>query len=259
MTIYNSIGKVYSNSRLPDLRIVNSLIDLLNLPKKSIIADIGAGTGGYSRAIAEREYSVYAVEPSSIMRSQFVEHAQVKYFTGYAENIPLANASVDGVICILAMHHFSDLSKAVREMHRITKKGALVFLTFDPRLCEKLWLVDYFPLYRDYDFRVFPPINDVVELIQSHTQRTVEIYTLKLPHDLTDMFAASGWRRPEIYLNPEVRANISALALADADEVEEGVIRLQEDLETGKWNAKYGEIRNLSEIDVGYRFLCARR
>ena len=73
------------------------------------------------------------------------------------------------------------------------------------------------------------------------------------------MFAASGWRRPEIYLNPEVRANISALALADADEVEDGAIRLQEDLETGKWNAKYGEIRNLSEIDVGYRFLFARK
>ncbi|NMG17932.1 class I SAM-dependent methyltransferase [Brasilonema bromeliae] len=89
MTIYNSIGKVYSNSRLPDLRIVNSLIDLLNLPKKSIIADIGAGTGGYSRANllrrrfanAEREYSVYAVEPSSVMRSQSVEHAQRSYQT----------------------------------------------------------------------------------------------------------------------------------------------------------------------------------
>nr|WP_236117322.1 hypothetical protein [Hassalia byssoidea] len=82
---------------------------------------------------------------------------------------------------------------------------------------------------------------------------------MKLPHDLTDMFAASGWRRPEIYLNPEVRANISALALADASVVEEGVVKLKEDLSTGKWNAKYGEIRNLSEIDVGYRFLCARR
>ena len=36
--------------------------------------------------------------------------------------------------------------------------------------------------------------------------------TLMLPHDLTDMFFAAGWRRPEIYLNPEVRAGISALA-----------------------------------------------
>ncbi|NEU72757.1 hypothetical protein PI95_009300 [Hassallia byssoidea VB512170] len=83
------MAKSTRSSRLPDLRIVNSLIDLLNLPKKSIIADIGAGTKGYSRAIAERGYSVYAVEPSSVMRSQSIEHAQVKYFAGYAEDILL--------------------------------------------------------------------------------------------------------------------------------------------------------------------------
>jgi hypothetical protein len=79
-----------------------------------------------------------------------------------------------------------------------------------------------------------------------------------LPHDLTDMFFAAGWRRPEIYLNPEVRAGISALALADECVVERGVSLLQEDLNSGQWDAKYGEIRQRSEIDAGYRFLSAR-
>lgn len=138
------------------------------------------------------------------------------------------------------------------------KKGAIIFLTFDPRLVKKLWITDYFPVYREFDFRVFPPLNDVVALIEANSPRKVEVSTFMLPHDLSDMFAAAGWRRPEIYLNPEVRAGISALALADVNEVEKGVRLLQEDLNNGRWDEKYGEIRKLTQIDAGYRFLCAR-
>ena len=53
MPVYDSIGQSYSKFRLPDSRIVDSLLNLLQLEPGSIIADIGAGTGGYSHAIAE--------------------------------------------------------------------------------------------------------------------------------------------------------------------------------------------------------------
>ena len=46
MPIYNFIGQSYSKSRLPDPRIVDFLLHLLALDKGSIVADIGAGTGG---------------------------------------------------------------------------------------------------------------------------------------------------------------------------------------------------------------------
>jgi hypothetical protein len=48
------------------------------------------------------------------------------------------------------------------------------------------------------------------------------------------------------------------LALADASIVEAGVNLLKEDLNSGQWDAKYGGIQQLREIDAGYRFLCAR-
>jgi ubiquinone/menaquinone biosynthesis C-methylase UbiE len=258
MPVYDSIGQSYSKFRLPDPRIVDLLVNLLQLEQGSLVADIGAGTGNYSRALADRGYFLYAVEPSSGMRSQATEHPQVQWFTGYAEDIPLPTSSVDAVICILASHHFSNLEKAVREMNRIAKTGAIVFLTFDPRVGEKLWIADYFPEPWEDAYRVFPPLSDVLALFQANTQRTVEIFPLMLQHDLTDMFFAAGWRRPEIYLNPEVRAGISALALVDTSVVEKGVTLLEEDLNSGRWDAKYGEIRNLTEIDAGYRFLCAR-
>ena len=55
MPIYDSIGQSYSKFRLPDSRIVDSLVNLLQLEPGSLVADIGAGTGNYSRAIAERK------------------------------------------------------------------------------------------------------------------------------------------------------------------------------------------------------------
>ncbi len=258
MPVYDSIGQSYSKFRVPDPRIVDSLVNLLRLEPGSSVADIGAGTGNYSRAIADRGFFLYAVEPSLVMRSQATEHPRVQWLTGYAEDIPLPTSSVDGVISILAPHHFSNLEEAVREMNRVTRIGAIIFLTFDPRVGEKPWIADYFPSLWEDAFRVFPPISDVATLVQATTQRTVEIFPFMLPHDLTDMFFVAGWRRPELYLNPDVRAGISALALADASVVKKGVSLLEEDLNSGRWDAKYGEIRKLTEIDAGYRFLCAR-
>lgn len=255
MPVYDSIGQSYSKFRLPDSRIVDSLLNLLQLKPESIIADIGAGTGGYSKAIADQGFFLYAVEPSSVMRKQSIKHSRVQYFTGFAENLPLPTSSVDAAISILATHHFSNLEKALQEMNRVTKTGAIAILTFDPRLGEKFWLNDYFPFILEDTERVFPPLSDIATLIQKTTQRTVEASNLMLPHDLSDMFLAAGWRQPELYLNPEVRASMSAFALADSSVFEAGLKLLKEDLNSGEWDAKYRQIRSLSQIDAGYRFL----
>ncbi|MCC5624529.1 class I SAM-dependent methyltransferase [Nostoc sp. CHAB 5715] len=256
MPIYNSIGQQYSKTRVPDIRIVNKLIDLLNLPKNSIIADIGAGTGGYSLALANQGFFVNAIEPSLVMQKQAVEHPQVKWFTGYAENLPLPDKSVDGIVCILAIHHFTHLEKAFQEMQRIIRDGTIVLLTFDIRLAQKIWLYDYFPFLWEDALR-FLPLNEQINLIQRNTKRRVEAIPLLLPYDLSDLFAAAGWRRPELYLEPEVRAGISSFALANQDLVEQGVKLLAADLTSGEWTKKYGNIHNLTEIDIGYRFIHA--
>ncbi len=191
------------------------------------------------------------------MRSQSSPHAQVQWFTGYAEDIPLPTSSVDAAISILATHHFSNLEKAIREINRIVNKGAIVILTFDPRFVDKFWFTDYFPSVWEDTFRVFPPLSNIAELIGATTQRTVEVSTLMLPYDLSDLFCAALWRRPEMYLSSVVRAGISAFALAAPPVVELGVRQLEEDLNNGQWHAKYGDIQNLAEFDAGYRFLCA--
>jgi hypothetical protein len=54
MATYNRIGKKYNLYRRGDERIIHTLIDLLGLPKKSFILDVGAGTGNYSLGLCER-------------------------------------------------------------------------------------------------------------------------------------------------------------------------------------------------------------
>ncbi|BAY66168.1 putative MerR-family transcriptional regulator [Calothrix brevissima NIES-22] len=256
MPLYDSIGKQYTKTRVSDYRIIQKIIDLLNLLPGSIIADIGAGTGGYSQALANQGFSVYAVEPSSVMRQQGSEHPQVKWFAGYAEALPLPDKSVDGVISILTIHHFTNLEKSFQEMHRIIQKGPIVLLSFDIRLATKIWLYDYFPWMWE-DAIKFLPLHELTSLIEQNTQRVVEAIPLILPYDLSDLFAAAAWRRPELYLQPEVRAGISSFALGNPDLIASGVKSLAADLSSGKWDAKYGEIRQLNEIDLGYRFLKA--
>ncbi len=256
MPIYDSIGKQYTKTRVPDYRILQKIIELLNLPQGSIIADIGAGTGGYAQALANQGFSVYAVEPSSVMRTQASSHPQIKWLTGYAEALPLPDKSVDAVISILTIHHFSDLAKSFQEMHRIIKSGAIILLSFDIRFAQKIWLYDYFPwLWKDA--LKFLPLNEITSLIEKNTQRVIEVIPLMLPYDLSDLFAAAAWRRPELYLQREMRAGISSFALADPTLIESGVNSLAADLSSGEWEKKYGEIHQLTEIDVGYRFLKA--
>ncbi len=85
--------------------------------------------------------------------------------------------------------------------------------------------------------------------------RDVEWIPLPVAHDCTDGVFGAYWRRPEQYLDPSVRASISGFALADQSLVTAAVERLGADLRSGAWRAKYAELLELDEIDLGYRVL----
>ena len=258
MIRYDEIGHQYRDHRIADERIVQRLIALLELPGASTVADIGAGTGNYANALADAGYTVQAIEPSSIMRGQAAPHARVVWWAGSAEENPLAANSVQGIISVLAIHHFSSLERAASEMARVCIDGNIVILTFDPRCSKPFWLSKYFPDIWQSAFRGFSPIASVVAKLEPLTKRTAEIIALDIPNDVRDTFAAAGWRRPHIYLDPEVRRSMSAFALADPVAVTEGLTRLSADLESGQWYEENVGTLELDAIDLGYRFIVLR-
>jgi len=71
---------------------------LPGLPRSATVLDLGAGTGKLTRLLVPAFARVVAVEPSGAMR-RILEAAvpPADIIRGIAQDIPLADASVDGV------------------------------------------------------------------------------------------------------------------------------------------------------------------
>jgi SAM-dependent methyltransferase len=99
------------------------------------IADIGAGTGKYSVALAKENFDVTAVEivPRNlkILESR---HEKIKCWQGDACNLNfLPDEIFDATILFGPLYHLHEKSKkirALREAGRITKKGGTIFVAY---------------------------------------------------------------------------------------------------------------------------------
>ncbi|MEM8828558.1 MAG: class I SAM-dependent methyltransferase [Cyanobacteria bacterium P01_G01_bin.19] len=258
MTLYNSIGRRYNHTRQPDSRIVAKLVELLDLPQGKTIADVGAGTGNYSNAIANCGYKIIAIEPSQTMQNQTLAHQDVSWIEAAAESIPLPDKAVDGTVVMLALHHFQDIERGIKEIDRITKNGKIVIFAFEQAKIPDFWLTNYFPYFIRDTLATFPSTRAIAETMEQITRKQVEIMPFLLPADLKDMFAAAGWRKPEIYLDKSIRNGISTFAKIPQQELAKGLSQLREDLATGVWMRKYGHLKQQQVYDAGYRILTMR-
>ena len=215
MTLYNSIGRGYNRTRQPDSRIVDRLVELLELPLGSTIADVGAGTGNYSNAIANRGYKIIAIEPSQIMQSQAQQHHDVSWIEATAESIPLEDNAVDGAVVMLALHHFQDIEAGIREINRINRTEKIVIFAFEQSKIPDFWLTDYFPDFIYDTLKTFPNTKAIAQQIEQITHRQVDIIPFLLPRDLQDLFAAAlllvGIDQKFIWMNWFVRAFLPSL------------------------------------------------
>ena len=257
MVKYDSIGKTYSRTRKADPRITEAIINGLQLNLHSVVADIGAGTGSYSADLAQHGFQVLAIEPSKTMMEQGEQHQNLELIRGFAEKLPIPSSSVDGVVSILATHHFENLKKGLSEMVRIAKEDRpIVIFTADPRLCpQDCWLRHYFSFLYEAVYKINPPIEDLKRIIKRISGTPVKVVPFLIPFDIKDRFSFAGWRKPEIYLDPLFRAGTSSFTSIPQNLVTLAVRRLRQDLRSGKWQEKYGDVLGHSQYDGGYRLL----
>lgn len=254
-TRYDTIGMKYNLYRNADIRIVTILKELLGLPAGSTIVDVGAGTGNYTNALASMGYKIKAVEPSEVMREQFIPIPNVEWLAGSAESIPLPDASVDGLISTLAVHHFPDLSAAATEMWRVCDNSPMVLFTIDPRRGELFWFREYFPGIYNRMFDAFVPVEELISFSTRNHDAIARVHNFPLPWDLSDLNMHAGWNRPEVYLDPVARRGMSGFAVADHSEVQAGLDLLRRDLELGEWENRNGHLRTKESYDLGFIFV----
>lgn len=83
----------------------------------------------------------------------------------------------------------------------------------------------------------------------------VEVIALEVPWDCIDGVLPAHWRRPEAYLDPQVRACCSGLAQADPRVVERARRALANDLDSGAWGERNGELAGMDSFDAGFRLV----
>jgi SAM-dependent methyltransferase len=90
------------------------------------VADVGAGTGILTGALARLGADVIAVEPDQAMLAELRRGLPaVRAVEGSAEAVPLPDQSVDAVLCGQAMHWF-DLDRALPEIARVLTPGGVL-------------------------------------------------------------------------------------------------------------------------------------
>jgi SAM-dependent methyltransferase len=241
--LYDRIGRTYTTTRREDPRLAAAIHGALG--DAVTVVNVGAGTGSYE----PRDRKVVAIEPSPVMIAQRPPDAAPAVIA-FAEDLPLADASVDAAMAVLTDHHWRDRAQGLREMRRVARRRAVVF-QHDPQVGAEFWLVrDYLPsfarrLHGKHLAELMRPLGDV------------EVRPVPIPHDCADGFLGAFWRRPHAYLDPAVRAGISVFALLPDDEVEAAVGRLRADLESGAWERRYADVLERDELDLGFRVIVA--
>lgn len=239
---YDVIGVGYGSKRRPDPRLSAAIDEAIG--SASTILNVGAGAGSYEPS----DRPVVALEPSGVMLAQHRGHRRVR---GVAEHLPFDDGAFDVALAILTVHHWEDLDAGLAELRRVATRQVL--FTWDPDYQHKLWITtDYVPAIDDLETSRFTSLTSILDTLGAHTVETFEI-----PHDFTDGFQAAFWRRPEMYLDPEVRRASSTFASLPPELVMPGIERLRRDLQTGKWHETYGGLLALEKADFGHRIVIA--
>jgi SAM-dependent methyltransferase len=239
---YDQIGVGYSEYRRPDARIAARIERALGESRS--VLNVGAGAGSYE----PRNRSVVGVEPSAEMIRQRPRLA-APAVRAAAERLPFRDRSFDASLAILTVHHWSSRARGLAELRRVARERVVV-LTWDPEH-PGFWLVqEYLPQIPETDRLIFPSLHEIEKAIGP-----IEVEAIAIPADCSDGFLGAYWRRPAAYLDSGVRSAISAFAKLDATA---GIQRLGDDLRNGTWSARYGELLERRELDVGYRLVVAR-
>lgn len=239
--LYDTIGKGYAARRQPDPRIAAAIHAALG--DAETVLNVGAGAGSYEPA----GRAVTALEPSIEMIRQRPESA-APAIQGVAEALPFADESFDAAMASLTVHHWSDVEAGLREMKRVARQRVVIF-TFDPA-SPYFWLVDYIPEMIAIDTPAMPPMD-----VYGRILGQARITPVPIPHDCTDGFLGAYWRRPHAYLDASMRAAISTFA--KLGDVSEAMARLEADLASGTWEARYGDLMARETLDIGYRLVTA--
>src|SRR5919106_3930113 len=219
--LYDTIGATYTATRRTEPRIAAQIWAALG--EARTVLNVGAGTGSYEPS----DRHVLAVEPSAVMRSQRPAGA-APCVAATAESLPFEDQSFDAAMAFATVHHWQDPIAGVREMRRVARRVAVFTCdTTDETWRRRFWLT------RDYLPEVAASrVGLATELARAIGARMEPVL---IPWDCADGFFEAYWRRPEAYLDENVRRGISVWTSVGPGAEQRAVRSLRADLASGVW------------------------
>jgi SAM-dependent methyltransferase len=243
---YEAHGAGYIDRRQPDPRIA-ALVNAALGDGRTVI-NVGAGAGSYEPL----DRYVVAVEPSAAMRAQRPLHL-APALDATAERLPFDDDSFDAAMAMITIHQWSDVDAGLRELRRVSR-GPVVILTFDAEALLDFWLNEYLPEVIATERARFPAIDHVTSVLGGE----VDVIDVPIPIDCTDGFGEAYYARPEAFLEADVRATQSGWVLTDPEAVARGVAKLADDLASGRWDERHGDLRRQPELIGAVRLVVGR-
>jgi SAM-dependent methyltransferase len=241
--LYDEIGATYAVTRRTEPRIAAQV--WAALAGARTVLNVGAGTGSYEPP----DRDVTAVEPSAVMRAQRPVGAAPSV-AAIAERLPFEDQSFDAAMAFATVHHWPDPIAGVREMQRVARR-VVVFTcdTTDSSWRRRFWLTrDYLPEV------AASPVGLATELASAIGAR---VEPVPVPWDCADGFFEAYWRRPEAYLDDDVRRGISVWTAVGPDAEQRAVHQLRADLASGRWAERNHDILDLEAAELGLRLVVA--
>lgn len=134
---YDEDGRLKRKSHLPEYLTTMRYIEKYLTPDSKIL-EIGAGTGRYSIALADKGYDVTAVElvPHNIetMKKKVKPDHNIKIYEGNACDLSFIDSDTYDIVLLLGpMYHLftdSDKHKAISEAIRVANKGGVIYSAY---------------------------------------------------------------------------------------------------------------------------------
>ncbi|MDR2145424.1 MAG: class I SAM-dependent methyltransferase [Tannerella sp.] len=225
-------SKKYDTHRAADMRLVEKVIDKLEITETKKILDFGCGTGNYLEALKLKGYSnLFGLDPSEDMRKIAFEKTALTIKDGSHLNIPYEDNFFDAVFLINSIHFIDDLKALFNNLQRVCKKDASIFIATQSRkLMKNRFYNKYFPSLLEIDYKRYHEIEKIVSTAQQSG------FSLRSNHDFIN-----GTDMPidKEYFSLVQNKAFSIFALLPEDEFNKGISLFKEDMKDGGFVAKF--------------------
>jgi SAM-dependent methyltransferase len=240
--LYDTIGAAYTVTRRTEPRIAEQVWAALGDART--VLNVGAGTGSYEPP----DRDVLALEPSAVMRAQRPAGA-APCLAGSAESLPFEDHFFDAAMAFATVDHWQDPIAGLREMRRVARR--VVVFTCDASDPDRFWLNrDYLPEHNEL-WAGRPSLTGLASAIAARTE------PVPIPWDCADGFYEAYWRRPEAYLDENVRRGMSIWTRVGPGAEQRAVHNLRNDLASGRWAERNRDLIDLDAAELDSRLLIA--